>query len=110
MKVSQRRSGGCCCGFSTFGGVGEGGVKCSCCGFVAVLDDEQKVAGKRTYFTAGVVCEPRLQKVSIWVAVGLRDRRREGSHANADRHPHSLVAGARQREQRGLQHHAAARD
>jgi hypothetical protein len=33
----------------------EGGVKCSCSGFGAVLDDERKVAGKRNYFTAMVV-------------------------------------------------------
>ena len=33
----------------------EGGVKCSCSGFGAVLDDERKVAGKRNYFTAVVV-------------------------------------------------------
>jgi hypothetical protein len=33
----------------------EGGVKCLCSGFGAVLDDERKVAGKRTYFTAVVV-------------------------------------------------------
>ena len=55
MKVSQRRSGGCWCGFSTLDGVVEGGVKCSCSGFGAVLDDERKVAGKRDYFTAVVV-------------------------------------------------------
>jgi hypothetical protein len=33
----------------------EGGVKCSCSGFGAVLDDERKAAGKRTYFTGVVV-------------------------------------------------------
>jgi hypothetical protein len=33
----------------------EGGVKCSCSGFGAVVDDERKVAGKRNYFTAVVV-------------------------------------------------------
>jgi hypothetical protein len=33
----------------------EGGVKCSCSGFGAVLDDERKVARKRAYFTAVVV-------------------------------------------------------
>jgi hypothetical protein len=33
----------------------EGGVKCSCSGFGAVLDDERKVAGKRNYSTAVVV-------------------------------------------------------
>ena len=33
----------------------EGGVKCSCSGFGAVLNDERKVAGKRNYFTAVVV-------------------------------------------------------
>ncbi len=56
MKVSQRRSGSCWCGFSTLDGVFvEGGVKCSCSGFGAVLDDEWKVAGKRNYFTAVVV-------------------------------------------------------
>jgi hypothetical protein len=52
MEVSQRRSGGCWCGFST---LDEGGVKCSCSGFGAVLDDERKVAGKRNYSTAVVV-------------------------------------------------------
>jgi hypothetical protein len=52
MKVSQRRSGGCWCGFSTLDG---GVVKCSCSGFGAVLDDERNVAGKRNYFTAVVV-------------------------------------------------------
>jgi hypothetical protein len=55
MKVSQRRSGGCWCGFSTLDGVVEGEVKCSCSGFGAVVDDERKVAGKRNYFTAVVV-------------------------------------------------------
>ena len=56
MKVSQRRSGGCWCGLSTLDGeVVEGGVKCSCSGLGAVLDDERKVVGKRTYFTAVVV-------------------------------------------------------
>jgi hypothetical protein len=30
----------------------EGGVKCSCSGFGAVLDDERKVAGKRNYFNS----------------------------------------------------------
>ena len=30
------------------------GVKCSCSRFGAVLDDERKVAGKRTYLTAVV--------------------------------------------------------
>ena len=55
MKVSQRRSGGCWCGFSALDGVVEGGVKCSCSGFGVVLDDERKVAGKRNYFTAVVV-------------------------------------------------------
>ena len=57
MKVSQRRSGGCRCGLSTLDGVFlvEGGVKCSCSGFGAVLDDERKVAGKRNYSTAVVV-------------------------------------------------------
>jgi hypothetical protein len=56
MKASQRRSGGCWCGFSTLGGVlGEGAAKCLCSGFGAVLDDEWKVAGKRTYITAVVV-------------------------------------------------------
>jgi hypothetical protein len=34
---------------------GEGGVNCSCSRFGAVLDDERKVAGKRTYLTAVVV-------------------------------------------------------
>jgi hypothetical protein len=52
MKVSQRRSSGCWCGFSTLDG---GVVKCSCSGFGAVLDDERNVAGKRNYFTAVVV-------------------------------------------------------
>jgi hypothetical protein len=34
----------------------EGGLKCSCSGFGAVLDDERKVvARKRDYFTAVVV-------------------------------------------------------
>jgi hypothetical protein len=37
------------------GQIVEGRVKCSCSGFGAVLDDERKVAGKRTYFTAVVV-------------------------------------------------------
>jgi len=54
MKDSRTRSGGCWCGFSTLDGV-SGGVKCSCSGFGAVLDDERKVAGKRNYFTAVVV-------------------------------------------------------
>jgi hypothetical protein len=36
------------CGFSTLDGVGEGGVRCSRSRFGAVLNDEQKVAGKRT--------------------------------------------------------------
>ena len=36
------------------GQIVEGRVKCSCSGFGAVLDDERKVAGKRTYFTAVV--------------------------------------------------------
>ena len=55
MSAFQRRSGGCCCGFSTLNGVGEGGEKCSRSRFGAVLDDERKVAGKRTYFPAVVV-------------------------------------------------------
>ena len=55
MRVSHRRSGGCWCGFSTLDGVVEGGVKCSCSGFGAVLADERKVAGKRNCFTAVVV-------------------------------------------------------
>ena len=55
MKVSQRRSGGCWCGLSTLDRVVEGGLKCSCSGFGAVVDDERKVAGKRNYFTAVVV-------------------------------------------------------
>jgi hypothetical protein len=43
MKVSQRRSGGCWCGLSTLGGeIVEGGVKCSCSGFGAVVDDERE--------------------------------------------------------------------
>jgi len=54
MKVSQRRSGGCWCGFSTLESW-KAEVKCSCSGFGAVLDDERKVAGKRNYFTAVVV-------------------------------------------------------
>ena len=33
----------------------EGGVKCLCSGLGAVLDDERKAAGKRTYVTAVVV-------------------------------------------------------
>jgi len=48
----QSITGGCWCGLSTFA---DGGVKCSCSGFGAVLDDERKVAGKRNYFTAVVV-------------------------------------------------------
>ena len=43
-------------GFLDLGGeFVEGGVKCSCSGFGAVLDDERKVVGKRDYFTAVVV-------------------------------------------------------
>jgi hypothetical protein len=55
MKVSQRRSGGCWCGFSTLDGVVKGGVKCSCSGFGGFFDRERIVAGKRNYFTAVVV-------------------------------------------------------
>ena len=57
----------------------EGGVKCSCSGFGAVLDDEWKVVGKRNYFTAVVVVVMRaaMAKVSIWAAAGLPDRRPE---------------------------------
>ena len=57
------------------GRIAEGGVKSSCSGFGAVLDDERKVAGKRNYFTAVVVVV--MAKVSIWAAAGLPDRRRE---------------------------------
>jgi len=34
---------------------GEPGVECSCSRFGAVLEDERKVTGKPTYFTAVVV-------------------------------------------------------
>jgi hypothetical protein len=51
----RRRSGGYFCGLLTLTGFGEGGVKFSCSRFGAVLDDERKVARKRTYFTAVVV-------------------------------------------------------
>ena len=37
------------------GRIVEGGVKCSCSGFGAVVDDERKVAGKPNYSTAVVV-------------------------------------------------------
>jgi hypothetical protein len=37
------------------GRIVEGGVKCPCRGFGAVLDDERKVAEERNYFTAVVV-------------------------------------------------------
>ena len=50
MYAFQRRSRGCWCGFSTFGGVGEGGVKCSCSGLGPVLDDQRKVAGEAYLF------------------------------------------------------------
>ena len=55
------------------------GVKCSCSRFGAVLDDEQKVAGERTYLTAvvAVVMSASMAQVSIWAAAGLPDRRRE---------------------------------
>ena len=55
MTAFQSRSGGCCCGFLTLNRGEGGGVKCSCSRFEAVLDDEQKVAGKRTYLTTVVV-------------------------------------------------------
>jgi len=54
MNALQSRSGGFCCGFLTLNRVGGRGVKCLCSRFGAVLDDEQKVAGKRTYLTAVV--------------------------------------------------------
>ena len=54
MNAFQSRSGGCCCGFLTLKRGEGGGVKCSCSRFGAVLGDEQKAAGKRTYLTAVV--------------------------------------------------------
>jgi hypothetical protein len=43
MKSPRGRSGGCWCGLSTLGGeIVEGGVKCSCSGFGAVVDDERE--------------------------------------------------------------------
>jgi hypothetical protein len=43
----------------------EGGVKCSCSGFSAVIVDERKVAGKRNYILQpwwSSLCEPRWQR------------------------------------------------
>jgi hypothetical protein len=54
MKASQRCSGGSG-GLLNLGQIVEGGVKCSCSGFGAVLDDDRRVAGKRNYFRAVVV-------------------------------------------------------
>jgi hypothetical protein len=54
-SFTHRRSGGCCCGFSTLNGLGERGVKCSFSPFGAVLECERKVAHKPTYFRAVVV-------------------------------------------------------
>jgi hypothetical protein len=55
MNAFPSRSGGCCCGSLTLNKVGGSGSESSCSRVGAVLDDEQKVAGKkRTYRTAVV--------------------------------------------------------
>jgi hypothetical protein len=55
MEASQRRYGGCWCGFSTLNGAVERRSEMLCSGLGVVLDDERKAAGKPTYFTAVVV-------------------------------------------------------
>jgi hypothetical protein len=76
MEVARRRA--VAAGAPSRPGTGmEGGMKCSCSGFGAVLEDERKGVGRAAYFTAAVVVvNVRLDGKGIDLGGGLPDHRR----------------------------------
>src|SRR5215813_1783160 len=50
-EKSLRRSGGCWCGLSTLDGVADGGLRCSCSAFEAVLERRGKRLGSGLFYS-----------------------------------------------------------